>query len=627
MSGSLRRSFARSSSESVAARRSASVVFPVPGAPVTTTSRGRLPTPPRPRRRPPCSLPPPTPPAGAPPRPPPPPPRPPGPGPGPSSPGRPRPAPPAAAASPAPAARAAARALLRRDRGGCARLRLARRRRRRQGREGGRRERGDRSPGPPVETVELAEDRAGLLVLRIDDVAGLLAVLLGAHDATLDRTADVGLEVVALDARQELGEECRVHPVDTFALGLRRRDEVEEVDDRGGGLSRVHDERMVLDEPAHRDLTALAVDLLRRDGAALLGDVEERFEQKPPLRAPASEAARLVGPRERIEESLYRRDPPGVPARHRVDAAQDAHEVEERLGDERRRHVRREQLLCLGAGSPLGLREDRSLFDARVDTLLEDARGLLLRERNDRVDEVRARHGPGVERHELIEEEHREAALLLLRLGRGRRDHRGDVRLRAAGADSRAHAARAPLLDGRLVGLRVVGAQPAGTRPARLGDEVLEQVDAVAEVWRVAELVRDWLVARDEVDLLVLVLDRFADCVEVAVAGHDEPDLEVRPLLVQELEGARDEDGVRPSLEEPAAHALRDRDGFHPGELEGHKEGLVLRGDLLAEDGELHPDRAEFGGLLQDRLEDRERRGQRARGVLAKRVVDVLPVN
>src|SRR5256885_719971 len=128
---------------------------------------------------------------------------------------------------------------------------------------------------------------------------------------------------------------------------------------------------MVLDEPAHRNLTALAVDLLRRDGTALLGDVEERFEQKPPLRAPASEAA--------------------------------------------------------------------------------------------------AGRGRGVERHELIEEEHRGAARLLLRRGRGGRAHGGDVRLRAAGADSRAPAAGAPLLEGRLAGLRVVGAQPAGTRPARLG--------------------------------------------------------------------------------------------------------------------------------------------------------------
>ncbi len=127
--------------------------------------------------------------------------------------------------------------------------------------------------------------------------------------------------------------------------------------------------------------------------------------------------------------------------------------------------------------------------------------------------------------------------------------------------------------------------------------------------------------------MLVLVLQRLAQGIEVAVTRDDEPGIEVRAVLVEELEGPRDEDGVGSPLEEASAHPLRDGDRLDAGELERHEERLVLRGDLLPEDGELHADGPELGGLLEDRLEDREGRGQRSLGVLTHGVVDVLPID
>ena len=73
------------------------------------------------------------------------------------------------------------------------------------------------------------------------------------------------------------------------------------MDDRGRGLARVHDEWVALGEPAHRDLPAVALDLLRLNGATLLGDAEKRLEKKTALRAAAGETAGLIGARERID--------------------------------------------------------------------------------------------------------------------------------------------------------------------------------------------------------------------------------------------------------------------------------------------------------------------------------------
>ena len=234
-----------------------------------------------------------------------------------------------------------------------------------------------------------------------------------------------------------------------------------------------------------------------------------------------------------------------------------------------------------------------------------------------------------MERDELIEEQDREAALLLFGLRRGRGHHRGHVRLRPDGPPADEGPARAAQRLGRhqwLVGLGVVRAEP-WPRPARLRDEVFEQEDVVAKIWRVAELVRERPIAGDEVDVLVLVLDRLAKSVQIAVARDDEPDIEVGLVLVEELERSRDEDRVAATLEDPAAHALRDRDRLHAGELEGHEQGLVLGGDLLAEDRELHANGTELGRLLQDRLQDRKCGWQCAGRVLAQGVVNVLPVN
>ena len=220
-------------------------------------------------------------------------------------------------------------------------------------------------------------------------------------------------------------------------------------------------------------------------------------------------------------------------------------------------------------------------------------------------------------RDELIQEQDGEPALLLLRFGRARGHDGRDDRWRAHGAAAAAAASTATRAHGAaredgLVGttllfteLRVVGAQ-AAARPARLGYEVFEQEDVVAQVRRLAELVGEREIARDEVDLLVLVLERLAQSVQIAVAGDDEPDLDVRAILVEELHRAGDEDGVGPALQEPAAHALGDGDRLHAGELERHEQRLVLHRDLLSEDRELHAYRAEFGGLFQDRLQDRE---------------------
>ena len=157
-------------------------------------------------------------------------------------------------------------------------------------------------------------------MLAVDDEAGLLAVLLGTHHSALNRAAQRGFERVALDPRQELGEEGLVHPVDALALRACRRDEVEEMHHRRRGLARVSHQRMVFDEPAHRDLLPVPLDLLGRDGAPLLRDVEQRLEEHAPRRPSSREPAWLVGSRKRIEQRFDRRDPPRVLARDVVDA-------------------------------------------------------------------------------------------------------------------------------------------------------------------------------------------------------------------------------------------------------------------------------------------------------------------
>ena len=390
---------------------------------------------------------------------------------------------------------------------------------------------------------------------------------------------------------------------------------------------------MALAQPGHRHVAAVAGHLLGRDRAALLRDVEQRLEEHPPLAPALREAAGLIGARERIEDRLDRGDPAGVLARDRVDAPQHPDEMEHRLRDEGVPELEREQLLVLEARARGLLGPDVVLRDAEVEALVQHARGFLVREGHDASDEVATRHVVRTKRDELVEQQHDEASLLLLRFGRGRGHHRRDAgrgrgaRGRAAPAAAATRAARARPLWLFLAGLGVVGAQDAGAGPPRFRDEVLEEEDAIAEVGRVAQLIREGLVAGDEVDLLVLVLEGLAEGVQVAIARDDEPDVDVGPVLVQELHRAGDEDGVRPALQEPAAHALGHRDRLHAGELEGHEQGLVLRHDLGAEDRLLHADRTELGRLLQDRLEDRERGWQRAFGVLPQCVVDVLPVN
>src|SRR5256885_395009 len=272
------------------------------------------------------------------------------------------------------------------------------------------------------------------------------------------------------------------------------------MDDRCRGLTRVHDERVAFGEPAHRDLPAVAFDLLGLYRAALLGDAEERLEKKTALRAATCEAAGLIGSRERIQDRLDRRNAARVLARDRVDAAE---------------HPDGKAAASL-RGAPKRLRGGLWLVDLRV--------------------------------------------------------------IRAEGRAS----------------------------PARLRDQILEEEDVVAKVGRVAELVRERLVAGNEVDVLVLVLDRLAERIEIAVPRDDEPVVDVLAVLVEQLEGPRDKYGVGTPLEQSAAHALRDGDGLHARELEGHEERVVLRRDLLTEDRELHADRSELGGFLQDRLQDRK---------------------
>src|SRR6266550_2957713 len=101
----------------------------------------------------------------------------------------------------------------------------------------------------------------------------------------------------------------------------------------------------------------------------------------------------------------------------------------------------------------------------------------------------------------------------------------------------------------RLVDLRVIRAEGRAS-PARLRDQVLEEEDVVAKVGRVAQLVRERLVAGNEVDVLVLVLDRLAKRIEIAVPRDDEPVVDVLAVLVEELERPRDEDRVRTPLEQ-----------------------------------------------------------------------------
>src|SRR5207247_11480224 len=172
--------------------------------------------------------------------------------------------------------------------------------------------------------------------------------------------------------------------------------------------------------------------------------------------------------------------------------------------------------------------------------------------------------------HELIEEKDGETPLLLVGLRRGRRNDGRNVRL---GPRARGKAAsplrRAPKsFRGRLrlVDLRVVRAEGRAS-PARLRDEVLEEEDVVAKVGRVTQLVRERLVAGDEIDVFVLVLDRLTERVEVSIPRDDEPVVDVLSVLVKELQRPRNQDRVGTALEQSAAHALRDGDGLHAREL------------------------------------------------------------
>src|SRR6185437_16905484 len=115
----------------------------------------------------------------------------------------------------------------------------------------------------------------------------------------------------------------------------------------------------------------------------------------------------------------------------------------------------------------------RALLDARIEALLEHARGLFLGKRDHARDEVAARHRARVERHQLIEEEHGETPLLLLGLRRGRGNDGWNMRLGPRSNGEAAAPLRCPSRELRgwlgLVDLRVVRAQ-CGACPARLRD-------------------------------------------------------------------------------------------------------------------------------------------------------------
>ena len=225
---------------------------------------------------------------------------------------------------------------------------------------------------------------------------------LRAHEPALDSRADAGLKRVALDAREQLGEQRLVDPVDAIAMCLRAADEVEQVDDAGRLMPRVLDERVRIEQPAHGDLFAVALDGFARDRSALLGDVVERLEEHAPLRPAARDAARLVGARERIEHGLDHRHSLRVLG-DRVDATQQSDEMEERLRDDGRAHVRSDELLGRCAEAPLIAGDHVVLLDGGIDALLEDGRRLFLRERDDGLHEVGARHRLRADGDELIE--------------------------------------------------------------------------------------------------------------------------------------------------------------------------------------------------------------------------------
>src|SRR5258705_5128 len=182
---------------------------------------------------------------------------------------------------------------------------------------------------------------------------------------------------VAPGSGGELRAQSRVHPVGAVAACARRADEVEGVGDRGGRLTCVDAQWMVIYEPAHGDLPAVALDRLALDRAPLLGDVEERLQQHATLCTATRDAAGLIGARERIEHCFDDRYALGVFG-DRVDATQPTHEVEVCPGHQRPVEVRREELLRLRPHAALELRLDVVLLDGRVDPLLEDARRFLL---------------------------------------------------------------------------------------------------------------------------------------------------------------------------------------------------------------------------------------------------------
>ena len=192
--------------------------------------------------------------------------------------------------------------------------------------------------------------------------------------------------------REQLAEQGGVDPLGLVVLGPRASHEVEEMHDRRARLTGVADQGVSLGEPAHRDLTAIAADLLRGDGATLFCDVEQRLQEHAPLRTTLCETAGLIGARKRVENCLDRRDPPGVLARDRIDPPKDPHQVEEGLRDERVAELEREKLLVLEARARGLLGAHVMLCDTEVDPLVEHARRFLVRQRDDAPDEVAARH-------------------------------------------------------------------------------------------------------------------------------------------------------------------------------------------------------------------------------------------
>src|SRR5919201_2754817 len=230
-------------------------------------------------------------------------------------------------------------------------------------------------------------------VVAEEDVARamLRPALLEAHRSGVDEPLQDRVEVIALGAGEQLRHERGVRPIALLGTVGDGLGEVEQQDHRRAGAPAVLDERMALLQPAHRDLPPLATDLLGDDRAALLGDREERLEPRAALTATLHDAG-LVRARKRIEHGLDDGDAPLVLAEHGVDAAQQSHELEDRLGDERRTEVQLEVLLPLRPRASDAPREQVALRDAGVDERLEGLASLALALGDDARDELVARH-------------------------------------------------------------------------------------------------------------------------------------------------------------------------------------------------------------------------------------------